>query len=76
MEHSKTIFNTKRKELNENVISQIINNADLINKIYEENMTNLDNKYMISEKDKKIMKFIFNYISKSLKKPEKKLVTF
>ena len=67
MENSKTIFNTKRKELNENVISQIINNADLINKIYEENMTNLDNKYMINEKDKKIMKFIFNYISKSLK---------
>ena len=67
MENSKAIFNTKRKELNENVISQIINNADLINKIYEENMTNLDNKHMINEKDKKIMKFIFNYISKSLK---------
>ena len=67
MDDFKTKFNTNKKELNEDVISQIVNNADVINKIYKENITNLEEKYIINAKDIKIMKIIFNYISKSLK---------
>ena len=54
MDDFKTKFNTNKKELNEDVISQIVNNAEVINKIYKENITNLEEKYIINAKDIKL----------------------
>ena len=73
MEYNKiTTFNIKRKELSKNDILEIVNNAELINRIYEENLTDLNKQYIIKTKDKKIMTFIFKYISNSLKHKEMK----
>ena len=56
MDDFKKKFNTNKKELNEDVISQIVNNAEVINKIYKENIANLEEKYIINAKDIKLWK--------------------
>ena len=55
-----------KKELNEKEIQDLINEADFINKIYEENKINIGNRYLINDKDKKIMSFIFKYYTRTL----------
>ena len=59
--------NRRKKNLSENEINNLINEADYINKIYQENINNLDNKYIINIKDKKIAYFIFKNLSGTLK---------
>ena len=62
-EYNKTRTDDKEIKLNENIIKSI----EFINKIYEENQTAFDNKCIIISKGNKIMKFIFKYLSKTLK---------
>ena len=63
MEYNKiTTFNIKRKELSKNDILEIVNNAELINRIYEENLTDLNKQYIIKTKDKSEIS-IYSYIS-------------
>ena len=66
----------KQIQLNGNYILSIVNSADFINRIYKENLTYLDNKYIITTKDKKIMKIIFKYLSKVINQRIKKTLIF
>ena len=59
-------YSKHKKELNEKEIQDLINEADFINKIYEENKINIGNRYLINDKDKKIMSFIFKYYTRTL----------
>ena len=58
--------NKRKKDLSEKEINNLVNEADFINKIYQENINNLDNKYIINTKDKKIAYFIFKKLSGTL----------
>ena len=66
-EHLKKMEKRERRDLSEKEIHNLINEADFINKIYQENINNLDNNYIINTKDKKVVYFIFKYFSGTLK---------
>ena len=67
IEYKNSKTDDKQIKLNEKYILELISTIDFINKIYEENKTAFNNKYILTKKDKKIMKFIFENLSKILK---------
>ena len=58
---------TKEIKKNEKEISQLINEAESLNQYYKDNLKSFDSNYLITPKDIKLFKFIFQYLFKSLK---------
>ena len=66
MDDFKKKFNTNKKELNEDVISQIVNNAEVINKIYKEKEKNSQKFLKNINNDEPINTFFEEFFSISI----------
>ena len=64
---SKNIIITKEIKKNEKEIFQIIKESESINQYYKDNLKSFDINYLITQKNIKLLNFIFKYLFKSLK---------